>query len=308
MEASLPLRFNGHRGVRLPSAYVSCITCAGSGNVQALPDRPPNPRIGACMSHPTINQQTAAAVLRDAFDKVVTTQQDNIAAAAHLVVEALAAGGIIQVFGTGHSRSFAMEIAGRAGGLVPANKIAVSDLVFYGDATPADVLDPHLERDASLAARLLEVYPIHAADVFVICSNSGGNGSTVELARLVRERGHRLVAVTSMDHTTQITSRHPSGKRLFELADVVIDNGGLFGDAVLPLPDAPDGKAQGAILATSTVTSALIAQMLVTEVCGLLVVALRPVPVLISANIPAGDAHNERLRAAYADRIRSSGP
>ena len=81
--------------------------------------------------------------------------------------------------------------------------------------------------------------------MFIICSNSGGNGSTVELARLVTERGHPLIAVTSMDHTTKITSRHPSGKRLFELADVVIDNGGAFGDAVLDLPDAPDGSPQG---------------------------------------------------------------
>jgi len=59
------------------------------------------------------------------------------------------------VFGTGHSRSFAMEIAGRGGGLVPANKISIPDLAFYGDRTTADVMDPHLERDPSLAASLL---------------------------------------------------------------------------------------------------------------------------------------------------------
>ena len=88
------------------------------------------------MSHPSVNQQTAARVLREAFDKVVDSQQERIAAAAALVVESLTAGGVIQVFGTGHSRSFASEIAGRAGGLVPANRISLSDLTFYGDLAP----------------------------------------------------------------------------------------------------------------------------------------------------------------------------
>lgn len=260
------------------------------------------------MSHPIVNMRTAATVLREAFDKVVDTQQDQIAAAADLVVQSLTAGGVIQVFGTGHSRSFASEIAGRAGGLVPANRISIPDLAFYGDHSPAQVMDPYLERDPSLAAQLLAVHDIRPADIFVICSNSGGNGSTVELARLVKEHGHRLVAVTSLDHTTKITSRHPSGLRLFELADVVIDNRGAFGDAELPLPPDAEGRERGAVLATSTVTSTLIAQMLVTEVCGLLLEAGQEVPILISANIPGGDAHNERLRARYGPRVKSGGP
>lgn len=260
------------------------------------------------MSHPTINQQVAARRLREAFEVVVDTQQDNIAAAARLVADALQADGILQVFGTGHSRSFAMEIAGRAGGLVPANKLAISDLAFFGPLSVSQLLDPRLERDPTLAAQLLDVHSVQPNDVFVICSNSGGNGSTVELARLVSGRGHRLIAVTSMDHTTKITSRHPSGQKLYELADVVIDNGGVFGDAVLDLPPDDQGNPRGAILATSTVTSALIAQLLVTEVCGLLLEAGAEVPILISANIPGGDEHNDRLRARYADRVRSSGP
>ena len=82
------------------------------------PDRRSEHRV----SHHGINQRVAAQVLRDAFDRVVDTQQNNIARAAGLVFDAILTGGIIQVFGTGHSRSFAMEIAGRAGGLVPANR------------------------------------------------------------------------------------------------------------------------------------------------------------------------------------------
>lgn len=257
------------------------------------------------MSHPTVNQRTAVRLLQDAFNYVVETQQDNIAAAAELVVAGFEAGGIIQVFGTGHSRSFAMEIAGRAGGLVPANKISLTDLVFLGGADPASANDPLLERDPSMIERLLELQGVRPADVFIICSNSGGNGSTVELASRVKAHGHPLIAVTSLAHTTKITSRHPSGKRLFELADVVIDNGGVYGDAALKLP-AHNGSTPVAITPTSTVTSALIAQMLSTEVCGLLLAAGREVPVLISANIPGGDEHNNELRARFSDRVHSA--
>ena len=257
------------------------------------------------MSHPTVNQRTAVRLLQDAFNYVVETQQDNIAAAAELVVAAFESGGIIQVFGTGHSRSFAMEIAGRAGGLVPANKISLTDLVFLGGADPASANNPLLERDPSMIGRLLELQGVRAGDVFIICSNSGGNGSTVELATRVKAHGHPLIAVTSLAHTTKITSRHPSGKRLFELADVVIDNGGVYGDAALKLP-VHNGSTAVAITPTSTVTSALIAQMLSTEVCGLLLAADREVPVLISANIPGGDEHNNELRARFSDRVHSA--
>lgn len=260
------------------------------------------------MSHPRINQQTAVRVMQDAYNAVVETQQDRIATAAGLVVESLTAGGVIQVFGTGHSRSFAMEIAGRAGGLVPANKLAITDLVFYGDLEPAEVMDPLLERDPALASRLLDVHDIAPADVFIICSNSGGNGSTVELAKLVTERGHTLIAVTSMDHTTKIASRHPSGRKLFEFADVVIDNHGPFGDSTLNLPVGPDGASAGTITAVSSLTGTLIAQMLVAEVCGLLIERGHEVPVLISANIPGGDEHNDRLRVTYGTRVRTDGP
>ncbi len=257
------------------------------------------------MSHPTVNQRAAVRLLQDAFNFVVETQQGNIEDAARIVADSLESGGIIQVFGTGHSRSFAMEIAGRAGGLVPANKISLTDLVFLGGDAPASANDPLLERDPSMIGRLLELQAVNPADVFIICSNSGGNGSTVELASRVKAHGHPLIAVTSMQHTTKITSRHPSGKRLFELADVVIDNGGVYGDAALKLP-AHNGDTAVAITPTSTVTSALIAQMLATEVCGLLLEDGREVPVLVSANVPGGDEHNNELRARFADRVHSA--
>ena len=134
------------------------------------------------------------------------------------------------------------------------------------------------------------------------------NVSTTDAGRAQRFYAEVLGLTTAMDHTTKIVSRHSSGRLLYELADVVIDNGGVFGDATLKLPPVPDGRPSGAITATSSLTGALIAQMLVTEVCGLLLEAGQEVPILISANIPGGDVHNERLRQAYVGRVRSQAP
>jgi uncharacterized phosphosugar-binding protein len=249
-----------------------------------------------------VDQHACARLMRAALDRVIATQTENIGRAAELVVEAIELDGIMQVFGTGHSRSIAMEIAGRAGGLVPASALSIKDLVMYGGTTPADILDPTIERDPELAKRILDLADTRPADVFIIASNSGGNGSVVELARLAKERGHPVIAVTSLAHTQHVGSRHPSGKRLFEIADVVIDNCGVFGDASLPLPTG------GAIAATSSLTGVLIAQMLVAEVCGRLLRMGREVPVLISANVPGGDEHNEAVNQRYGGRVRRSEP
>ena len=135
-------------------------------------------------------------------------------------------------------------------------------------------------------------------DVFLIASNSGGNGSIVEFARLVKEKGHQVIAVTSLAHTTQVTSRHPSGLRLFEVADIVLDNGAPYGDAVLPLPGG------GAACGLSSITAALLAQMMVAETLSRLVERGVTPPVYLSANIPEGDAHNDALEARYAGRLR----
>ncbi|MEQ7007193.1 SIS domain-containing protein [Actinopolymorpha sp. B17G11] len=250
-----------------------------------------------------IDDDAAVRVLRTAIDRVVNTQREPIAAVADLIADAIPAGGIVQVFGTGHSRAFAMEIAGRAGGLVPANMLAVKDLVFRGGEDPAAILDPLVERDPALAARILPLHDLHPRDVFLVVSSSGGNGSTVEMARLAKERGHPVVAVTSLEHSRGITSRHPSGLRLFEVADVVIDNCSAYGDAELAIPGA-----SLTICPTSSVTGAVIAQMITTQVCARLLAAGHEVPVYVSANVPEGDAHNERMEARYGTRVTHSEP
>jgi uncharacterized phosphosugar-binding protein len=218
--------------------------------------------------------------------------------AADLVVASLRAGGVLQAFGTGHSEALAMELAGRAGGLVPTNRISLRDVVIFGGEPPTVLGDGHLERDPSIAHRVYDLARPAAADVFVIASNSGVNGSIVEFAQLVKRRGHRLIAITSFTQTAAVDSRHPSGSKLVDHADVALDNGAPYGDAVLPLPDG------GTVCAVSSITSALLAQLLVAEVVRRLLETGEAPPVYLSANVPGGDDHNSVLEARYAGRIR----
>jgi len=134
--------------------------------------------------------------------------------------------------------------------------------------------------------------------VFVIGSNSGVNGAIVEFARLVKERGHRLIAITSFTQTTDVDSRHPSGAKLIDLADIALDNGAPYGDAVLPLPDG------GTVCAVSSITAALLAQLVGAEVVRRLLEAGETPPVYVSANVLGGSERNSVLEDRYVGRIR----
>jgi uncharacterized phosphosugar-binding protein len=238
-----------------------------------------------------------AAAAEEAVRRVALEQAAAVSAAADLVVEGLRAGGVVQAFGTGHSQALAMELSGRAGGLVPTNMIALRDLVLLGGEPPELLFTEHLERDPAVGRRLYELAGVSPSDVFVMASNSGGNGSVVELAHVVKAHGHPLVVITSMAHSGRVTSRHPSGLRLFELADVVLDNGAPYGDAVLETGGI-------SVCAISSITAALLAQMIVAEVVRTMLAAGETPPVYLSSNVPEGDAHNDALEARYAARIR----
>jgi uncharacterized phosphosugar-binding protein len=241
-----------------------------------------------------MNAQIYLETVTELVASVGIEQAQAVQRAADLITDGLARGGVVQAFGSGHSEAVAMEIAGRAGGLVPTNRIALRDIVLYG-GEPREVLeDQLLERRADVAHRLYELAAIDPADVFVLASQSGINGVVVELALLVKERGHRLIAVTSLEHTARSEPRHPSGRRLADLADVVLDNGAPYGDVVL---DNQTG-------AVSSVTAAVLAQMVVAEVVQRMERAGQIPPIYLSANVAGGFEHNQQLEARYAGRIR----
>src|SRR6185312_506877 len=162
-------------------------------------------------------------------------------AAIEILATCIASGGVVQAFGSGHSQAFAMEIAGRAGGLIPTNNVTLRELALYGSRSADELSGSTMERDPTVAQELFDLYPVQPADVFVIASNSGVNGSIVGMALVAKAHGHQVIAVTRLEHTAAVVPKHPSGKRLSEIADVVLDNRAPYGDSTIDV--AVDGSA-----------------------------------------------------------------
>lgn len=235
-------------------------------------------------------------------DRVLTTQMPAVQQAASMVARSIADGGVLQTFGTGHSRIVTLELAGRAGGLAAVGMLAVKDLVMFGGEDPTAILDPTYERESGLAERIYALAQPRSVDVFLIVSNSGLNAAVVEMAELVRERGHGLVAITSLAHTRSSAARATAGPHLADLADVVIDNCAPAGDATIEV--AP-GVSIGAV---SSFTGVLVAQVLTELTCRHLIDLGHEAPVFISANLASGDAHNRLLHERYRARVRPIEP
>ncbi|POX44114.1 sugar isomerase domain-containing protein [Streptomyces sp. Ru72] len=232
------------------------------------------------------------------LDRITESAGDQVARAARLIAECVRSDGVVQAFGTGHSQAVVLELAGRAGGLVPTNRLSMADLVLYGGDDPAVLADPLLERASGVAARIYDLAAPRPQDLFVVISNSGVNNVIVEMALRVKEQGHRLLAITSLAHTRAVPAAHPSGKKLADLADVVLDNAAPRGDALLDLPGG------GSVCALSTLSGVMLAQMTVAHAVSLLLESGDRPPVYVSANVPGGFESNLELEKRYAGRIR----
>jgi uncharacterized phosphosugar-binding protein len=245
-----------------------------------------------------VSAQTYATQILRLLGELTVSSLPAVEAAADLFAECVRADGVIHAFGTGHSQATALEIAGRAGGLIPTNRISLSDLVIVGGQDPGVLADPMLERQAHVAAPLFELAAPRPGDLFVIASNSGVNGAVVEMARLATSAGHKLVAITSLAHSRAAAPQHESGKRLLDLADVTLDTAAPYGDAILEMPDGATACA------VSSITASVLVQMVVAEaVRRMLADGIAP-PVYVSSNVPGGHDRNLGLEKNYAGRIR----
>lgn len=207
----------------------------------------------------------------------------RIEAAAGLVADCLGSGGTVHAFGSGHSHMLAEELFYRAGGLVAVRPLLFDGLMLHTGAHRSTAL----ERLPGLARVLLDHHETAPGDVLVVASNSGGNAVTVELAAAARERGLTVLALTSLQHATSSLARSTTGQRLHELADVVIDNGGVPGDACVVIDGVPHPVGP-----TSTVVGAAVVNAIAVEAIERLALAGRAPATYTSANLAGGDAAN----------------
>jgi len=242
-------------------------------------------------------------VIEEFFKKVVELleevkkdQKNKIEEAAKLVKEALKADKLIHIYGCGHSQILAQEVFYRAGGLVPIDAMLDLGTSLYTGALKST----SAERLPGYEKLLLDYYDIKEGDVLIIVSNSGRNPVPVGLAIEAKKRGAKVIALTSVEFSSKFKSRHPSGKRLFEVADLVIDNKVPPGDAVLDVPGIRTKVAPVSTIINSAILHSMLslaAKMLADE-------GVEP-PVWMSANVEGGDEFNRRYIAKYKYRIKA---
>jgi len=233
--------------------------------------------------------------VRRVLEMVEATQEENIRAAAEMLAEAIVQDRMIYVFGASHASILAAETFYRAGGLAAISPIFVPGLTV--DVRPI-TRTTHLERLPGLAAATLQDVPLEAGDVFLVISVSGRNTVAIDMALEGKKRGAKIVALTSVAYSQSVASRHPSGQRLCEVADLVLDLCGEMGDAVVEFPGLPQRVAP-----TSTVVGAAILNAVVVETVARLQERGVEPPVFLSANLDGGDAHNARLLEKYRGRV-----
>ena len=237
--------------------------------------------------------ETAARFLTHAQNKlqeVLASQLPNIEKAAEFVTESCLQGGKFYVFGTGHSHMIAEELYLRAGGLALVHGILPPEMMLHEMPNKST----YLERLEGYSGALVELHRVDEKDTVMVISNSGRNAVPVDMCLAAKEKGAKVIAMTSMQHSASCLSRHSSGKKMYEIADVTIDNCGEPGDAAFPIPGLDT-----CIGPTSSITGTAIAQALVCQVVENLVRAGVDVPVFKSSNVDGGDEHNRRMFEKY---------
>ena len=219
----------------------------------------------------------------------------QVISAAEIVAAALKSGGLVHVFGAGHSALLAQEVFYRAGGLVAIRPILDRRLQFEDGVLQST----EFERTPGAAQELATSAEFRAGDAGIVASNSGRNILPVEMANQMHSGGLKVIALTNLGQSRAGKSLHPSGKRLFECADAVLDNHCPSGDAAIEIVGI-----SGAMGPISTIAGAALLHAVFIQAAANLVREGSPPEVFKSANTGQGSLDQLRsLIAPYRDRI-----
>lgn len=215
------------------------------------------------------------------FEKIGETQTENIHQAATLVADAIMADRFAFAFGSGHSFIPTMDVYPRIGsfpGWVPIHELATSYVSsLAGDMGFRQSL--FLEKIPGYAKVVLDNYNMDSKDVMVLISNSGCNTMVVEMAEEAQKRGLKTIAITSVVHSTPLKSYAPSGKKLMELTDVVIDTCVPRGDAIVEVP-----FLRGKVSSASIIASCIVMQSIATATAEIFAERKFMIPIFPYAN------------------------
>ena len=222
-------------------------------------------------------------------------QMDKIQEAARIIAEAIIGGHSFFAFGCTHSNLPVQEVFYRAGGLMLVNPIFPPGLSL--DTRPP-TMTSQMEQMEGYGRLIFRNVPAKEGDVLVLISTSGRNAVPIEVAMEAKKRGLTVIAITALDYSRSLTSRHSSGKKVYELADLVLDNYSPRGDAALELEGLPQKTGSTSGVVASVMMHAIISQV----VENLMAKGFAP-PIYMSGNLDGGAEHNEHMLKAYKDRI-----
>jgi uncharacterized phosphosugar-binding protein len=225
------------------------------------------------------------------INTIASAETENIDKAAEWISEVIIADKIIHAFGSGHSHIIGMELFTRAGGLANVNSI-LDDLVLASSGARRGAA---IERVSGLADILWDKYKISSTDIMIIISNGGRNAMPIEMAMRAKKEGLKVIAITSLTQSKSYPSRHSSGKCLYEIADLVIDNHVPSGDGLM--------EEQGKLIGpASSIAGMLLVNTITTEAMKIAAAKGAKLPVYHSQNIDGYS--NDELYLQYEDRIK----
>jgi uncharacterized phosphosugar-binding protein len=229
---------------------------------------------------------------------VAQAQTGMIDQAADWFTQSIAAGRMVHVFGSGHSRMMVEEMWPRYGSFPGFNPIVELSLSFHNLVVGANGQRQamFLENVSGLAARILRNFGLSRQDSALIISSSGCNVVPIEMAELFQQAGIKVVALVSLEHACGSTSRDPRGRKLMDFADLVLDTGAPLGDAMVTIEGLKTPVAPG-----STLGGCLLINSLKAEVAARLTAAGHPPLVLSSAAVVGADEATRLFEAAYDD-------
>ena len=230
-------------------------------------------------------------ILIHLMNKIENEEKDNITKAVSIFVETIKNNKIIHTFGTGHSHMIGIEMFARAGGLANINAILDPDAITSNGARRSALI----EQLSGLADIIYDNYMISKGDVMIIISNSGRNSVPIEMAIRAKKEGIFTIALTNLEQSKKTSSRHSSGKNLYEFVDLVLDTHAPFGDASLEVGSIKTGPV-------STITSIFILNTIIHEALKVLHAQEEMLPVFQSQNVDG--FNNDELYAKYEDRVK----
>lgn len=226
------------------------------------------------------------------LEKIFEGQEEEMEKAISEVFRTIKADRIIHTFGSGHSHMVGLELFIRAGGLGNVNAMLDQDVLTSNGALRSS----KLEKLEGLADVIWEEYKIEKGDIIIIISNSGRNALPVEMALRAKKEGIKIIAITSLTQTKEFASRHSSGKKLFEIADIILDNKVISGDGIMKIGNDRVGamsSINGMFIINTVVTEAMIR----AEKSGI------ELPVYSSQNIDSFE-NNDKLYKKYRGRVK----